>query len=119
MKTAVDVKTMALQRAVKILNSIGASYKIITEDGGEFGDLEVVKTTKKKNRYPFGVLRSYYGPIVSDMAVGDVRLVPIGEYCMESIQSGICSYAGILWGNGSVMTRRDSVNNAVEVLRVT
>lgn len=118
MKTTADVRTMALQRALQLLHSVGAKYKIVTPDGAEYGDLELAKDKKSKRLHPLGALRNYYSPFIKDMQPGDVVQVPIGEYDMPRIQSGICAYAGSTWGNGSVVTRRDTLNNAIEVLRV-
>lgn len=120
MKTALDIRMVALQRALQYLNSCNAKYKIIAEDGSEYGTLEVVKNQPPKRQlaYPVGMLRNYYGPYIQNMNVGDVVLVPLGQFDFDRLQGGIGSLSNKLWGNGSVITRRDPVRNAIEVLRV-
>lgn len=118
MKDIVDVRTIAIQKAMRFLDSVGAQYKIIAADGSEYGDLIVVKAAKRKLVYPLGAVRNYYKPMIENMKIGDVVSVPIGEYGFVRIQNGIGSFAGNHWGNSSVITRQDLENNCVEVLRV-
>jgi hypothetical protein len=121
MKTTLDIRMVALQRALQLLNSCNAKYKVIAEDGSEYGTLNVVKhqPLKRQLAYPVGMLRNYYGPFIQNMNVGDVVLVPLGQFDFDRLQGGIGSLSNKLWGNRSVITRRDPVRNAIEVLRVS
>jgi hypothetical protein len=118
MKTSLDVKAMALQRSLQILNSLGARYKVITDDGAEYGDLKVNYSTRKPSRYPLGSIRNYYGPIIKDMQVGDVKEVGVAQFDLDTLQSGIGSFAGRLWGNGSIVTQRDFEKKCIQVFRI-
>lgn len=118
MKNNVDVRTVALQRAIQLLNSLGAQYKIITAGGEEYGTLQAVKIAKRKLEFPMGAVRNYFVPLIKDMKVGDVLTVPAAEYGVERMQNGICAYATYTWGNKSVITRRDVDKNEIEVMRI-
>lgn len=118
MKTDVEIKRVVLERAINMLQALKAQYKIILNDGSEFGELEVVKSNRRPLRYPLGALRDYYSPFIKDMNVGDVVVVPIGDFDIDSIQGGICSFAGTTWGLKSVVTHRLPDENTVEVMRL-
>lgn len=118
-----DLRTVALQRAINLLHSSGARYKIVMPDGMEYGDLQLAPPAqpappKRVRRYPMGAARRYYGPLIQHMKPGDIVRVPVGEFDLESLQSGICAYASANWGNQSAITRRAPEHNAVEIMRV-
>lgn len=119
MKTNLDVRTVALNRAIQYLDSLGAQYKIILQDGSEYGKLEaaVPKATRAPSRYPRGFVREHCRSVMSVMQKGDVVEVPLGDFDLDSIQNGACSLASDLWGNGSVITHKKELANCVEVLR--
>jgi hypothetical protein len=121
MKTSVDVRTVALSRAIQLLDSIGCRYKVITADGAEYGVLEAVepKNRKAPSRYPHGAVRDYIRTIVGSMNVGDVAHIPVAEFDLETLQNGACSFAAQQWGAGSAITRLDRAAARIEILRVT
>ncbi len=116
-----DLKTIAVQRAINLLNSSGAKYKIVMPDGSEYGELQIAAPEKQKRerRYPMGYMRSYYRPLIENMKPGDIVRVPVSEFDLESLQSGLCAYASANWGNQSAITRRAPEHNAVEIMRVS
>ena len=118
MKTNVDVKTIALQHAIKTLNSVGAKYKIIAEDGSEYGTLVLGKQPKRQLEFPMGQVREYYLPFIKDMKAGQVAKIPAGVFGLERIQGGVGAYASQTWGKKSVVTHQDEENGVVEVLRI-
>lgn len=116
MKTKIDVKTVALNRALAILGSLGAQYKIIMpDDGGEYGDLEVAPARKKR---PYGDLRNHVRPLIENMQRGDIVEVPAGEFPLHHVQAGSINLATKVWGSGSVITSQRKERGVVEVLRV-
>lgn len=118
MKTTVDVKTIALNRAVALLSSLGAQYKIIMPDGGTYGALEVVEPKKPGAKYGHGVLRNHARQHMVNMVQGDVIQVPVDNLDVDSVQTAIANYARHNWGLGSVVTSRSIDRLHVEVLRV-
>jgi hypothetical protein len=120
-KQTIDVKTIALNRAVTLLKSLGAQYKIIMpEGGGEYGALEVVAPggAKKGTRYGHGALREHVMKFMSDMQIGDVVNVPWEALDVDSVQASIGGYAADTWGAGSIMSTRKTRGTYVEVMRV-
>lgn len=118
MKTNIDVKTVALNRALALLGSLGAQYKIILPDGGgEYGELEAV-APKKGTKYGYGALRDHVRPVMQDMKPGDVVDVPVGAFDPVSIQSSVGSYASDEWGAGAIVSTLRRADNVVQVLRV-
>lgn len=119
MKTTLDVKTIALNRAIALLGSLGAQYKIILPDGaGEYGTLEVAAPSKPGAKYGYGVLREYVKLHMDSMKPGDVKAVPVDGFDFDSIQSSVANYAHKVWGHGSIVSTRQKALNVVEVLRV-
>lgn len=119
MKNTLDVRTVALNRALQLLDSIGARYKVITPDGAEYGVLVAVEPKANRPlRYPFGAVRNYYRPFIEPMIVGDVVEIPVGVFDLTTIQNGAGALAAELWGQGAAITRMDREKNVIEVLRV-
>lgn len=122
MKDNVDIKTLATQRAIATLKALGAKMKVIMPDGSEFGDLKVVieePRMKRGERYGHGTIKAHVETFIGDMAVSDVREVPVDRFDLYTIQRGISSYCASTWGNGSAITMQPPANGTVEVLRVS
>jgi hypothetical protein len=117
MKQTIDVKTAALNRAVQLLVSLGAQYKIITADGAEYGEL-VAAAPKNGARYGYGVLRDHCRSFMETMNIGDVANVPWDGFDVDSVQASVGGYAYDKWGAGSVMSTRGTGNSTIEVMRV-
>ena len=115
-----STQSIAVSRAIALLNAAQAQYKIITEDGAEYGGLTVVIPKEKKRIHtrPRGELRDYYLPHIQNMKSGDLVKVPAGPYELEDLRGPITSYCSQHWGNGSYVTSLNRAENAVEVLRV-
>lgn len=119
MKTNLDVRTVALNRAIQLLNSLNAQFKIILPDGSEHGALMAAPPGKNTiRRYPFGSVREHCRATMDTMKVGDVGFIPVGEFDLETLQSGACALASQEWGNGNYITRADTENQGVQILRV-
>lgn len=73
---------------------------------------------KRGQRYGFGTVRLYYGPMIENMQVDDVVQVPVGLFDLETLNKGIWSFACARWGNRSIVTELDYTNRWVEVYRV-
>lgn len=121
MRDQLDVTTITLHRALKLLDALGAQYKVIMPEGDGYGTLNVVtepEKPKKGSRYGYGELRRYYKPLIEAMEPGDVTLVPVDRFDLASLAGGISSLGFELWGyDNCVVTQRRDLE-AVQVMRV-
>ncbi len=118
------VQKAVLQKAVVLLNSLGAEYVIQIQDQEPVikGEL-LVKPKKKpkvKRKYEYGTFTKMYRELgVDKMSVSDVKAVPIGEFPKAKIQSSLSSFCTNIWGAGSAITSINKDDNTVEVIRVS
>lgn len=114
-----NIKTLAVERLVKQLENMGCQFKIITEDGDEFGTLVVAsdkpKTTRVYNRY---VKETNYIELLKDIKVGESVFVAAGTAPLDGVQSVCSSYMVMNFGKGTYMTVQHADRNGVEVLRL-
>lgn len=114
-----SIQQRELDKFIALLNGLNAQYKIIIPDGDntlEYGDLEVAKH-ERVQKVRRGDCLKVYEPLMSNLQIGGVVAVPIGDLPLESLRSSICSWAIRTWGLGSVTTMANHDNNTVEVLR--
>lgn len=111
-----DIKNTAITRAIAMLTAAGAQFKVITEDGTEYGTLEVKPQVKRKKS---GVnFKEIYYPVLSPMQVGDTATLIAEEGIPpEGLRSAMCGWASMMWGNGSYISERK--NEVIEILRVS
>lgn len=107
-----------LKRIETMLTGMGCVYKIRTPDGETHSNREEVKVSKggRKLAYPMGTWAAYIEPYLKDLKIGEVALVPKGEFEIAKLQQNVSSYAIKLWGNGAAVTARRE--DGVEVMRV-
>lgn len=115
-----DIQTKATQQALRLLNALGAKYKIILPDATEYGELIVAKEEPKKMRrklrYPRGTFSSFLAPMFEHTKVGDVVQIPIGEFKPEHLRSAATAYTNHLWGPGSATS--SVTKQHIEVMRL-
>lgn len=116
-----DIQKVAIQNLIVMLNKAGAQYKIILDDGTEYGELQVQAKKEMKRRsslLPRGALKNHYTPYVCDMQVGEVTEIPTAGFDAESIRSSLSSWIHGNWGAsaGSTMVNKSTGN--IEVLRL-
>lgn len=114
-----EVVTKTIQKAVALLKASGCQFKVITMDGEEFGDLEVVhkKTKQLRDGRKYGELSKHIAPHLKLSArVGDVLEIPSGRYNAEHIRSALCAILTKRWGSGSYTTAIAS--DSVQVMRI-
>jgi hypothetical protein len=113
-----ELQQKALNNMLKGLQSLGCSYIVLDNDGGDYKYGDAFATKKHKGKHPYGVLRSYYWPFVHKMKPGDTVKVPIGSFTMDEIQGGLAAKMSMEWGTGSFVTTRHIEEKVIEVLRV-
>lgn len=113
-----NIKTLAIERIVKQLENLGCQFKVITEDGDEFGALQVAdkpKSTRIFNRY---VNETNYQELLKNIGVGEAVFVPAGTAPLSGVQSVCASFMVQQFGKGTYMTVQHAERNGVEVLRL-
>lgn len=114
-----SMQEQAVNKAIAMLTGVGAKYKIILEDGTEFGELEAVVKAEKKRTFgrPWGTYSTYFKPFLEDVKVGQKVEIPCGEFGDEELRGPISSYCGKMWGVDTYLTSIDKERKVVEVLR--
>lgn len=115
-----DIQRKELTRVLKFVESLGCKYKIITDDGEEFGSLEVAhpKGTRSPLKYAYGEIANWYKPHVNlNAGVGVVQEIPLGKFEAETIRGGLCSWLTKEWGKDTYVTA--ITDNHVELMRTS
>lgn len=115
-----EIQLKELHRCIKFIAGVGCRFKIITEDGQEFGDLQVVTEQPKGKRgplkYPYGALTAWFRPRLDINAeVGSVQTIECGEFDAETLRGSLCSELGKRWGNDTYTSA--IVGDHIEILR--
>lgn len=112
-----DIQRKELARCIKFIEAIGCKFKIITDEGEEFGTLEVRTTASRAPRkHPYGAIANWFRPRLDlTIGIGEVCVVDCGEFEPDVIRSGVCSELTAKWGKDTYTTA--IVDNTVEVLR--
>lgn len=116
-----SLQNAAVERAINMLNAVGAQFKIITADGQEYGQLTVAQPKQRKTKVylrPVGELHAYYSPFIVDVKPGEAVQVPFGPYEAEDVRGPITAWCCSHWGKGNYMTVVNRDKRCVEVLRV-
>ena len=72
-----EIVKRTIAQAIKLLDASGAKYKIIDQDGNQYGSLIVTEPKKasKSYKHPPGTMHRFYYPLIKDMKVGDVVVI--------------------------------------------
>jgi len=118
-----DIQRTALTRLLAVLTSLKAENRINLPDGTTYGALEIkspdvaMPGKRSKSPYPRGERSSYVQACIGGMEVGDVVVVPLGDYPMEVLGSAVASTASRMWGPNSYVTKRGFDGKGIEILR--
>ena len=112
-----NIKQQTLNRAIAMLNAVGAQYAIVDENGELHGDLRVAES-KSEPKYERGERSTWAKEMIGDMSITDVREVPFGKYGKEEARNALSLWAYHYWGRGSVATSLNNSKQVVEVLRI-
>lgn len=116
-----DIQKKAIEQFEQVLVKAGAKYKIILDDGTQYGDLEVAEKKVIKRRsslLPMGTISNYFKPYVQNLSVGEVVAVPISTFDPETLRGSLASWAVTNWGKGTTTTMVNHKTNQIEVLRL-
>jgi hypothetical protein len=96
-------------------------FKIFTIDGEEFGKMKAVKPKSKKKKkasaYPYGEIRQYLLPILSNVKPDEVVSIPIGKYDAETVRGNACSWCTGAWGSATYKSVVNKDKKTVEIYR--
>ena len=109
-----EIKQRVVQKAVAMLEAVGARFYIIF-DGVEYGE-EFEAPKRSKSQHPYGSLSGHIKPYLVAMEVGDVCDIPVAEFGKSQIQSTACSIAYQMWGADSYTSM--SRDNSVQLMRL-
>lgn len=112
-----NIKALAIERLIKQLENMGCQFKVITEDGSEFGTLEVQPPKRSSPRLDLRGSTNY-PELLGDIKAGDSVFVPAGTAPLNRVQSVCCGFMSATFGSGSYMTVQHPDRNGVEVLRL-
>lgn len=113
------VERIALDRAITLLRSLKAQYKIILPDGTEYGELVVAPLKAKRNsKHPRGEMSAYFQPLLENLQPGEVRTIPADKYGPVDLRATLSGWCTGRWGKGNAITSVDHKTNSVEVMRV-
>ena len=104
-----DIQKRELLRSIRLIQSLGCSYRIISPDGDSFGDLQIAEPkaprTRRPLKYDYGVLTKYIKENLNFNAeVGTVQEIACGDFSPVSLRSCACSILTKLWGKDTYVT---------------
>ena len=114
-----EIQLKELQRVIKFIEALGCQYKIIAQDGQEFGKLDTKPArVRGPRKHAYGELTSFYRPQIDlNAQVGSVQEISIGKYKSEDIRAGVCSMLSREWGKETYTTSLNAKNQTIELLR--
>jgi len=123
--TLPHIVAKTISQAENLLRASGCAFKIINPIGAEtLHDPEDKFNPKRKSPrkrvsgVPYGALSTYFKPFFENVQVGDVVLVPINGFPVDSLRSSVCARLSMDWGNGSYTCAVNKATDTLEVLRL-
>jgi hypothetical protein len=112
-----EIVKRTIAQAIKLLDASGAKYKIIDQDGNQYGSLIVTEPKKasKSYKHPPGTMHRFYYPLIKDMKPGDVVAIKNFDFEPRALQGAVTAWASEHWGKGSYKTCM--VGPDIEILR--
>lgn len=115
-----EIQLDQVKKFTRVLDGMGAKYKIVLSDGTAFGDLEVAskRTRKRAPLYPYGSVRRQFKGIVDGLTVGKAAVIDGAHFDLNMLASNITAYSIGKWGKGAVSTKLMRDHNKVQVVRL-
>jgi len=112
-----EIVKRTIAQAIKLLDASGCKYKVIDQDGNEYGVLAVSEPKKsgKTFKHPPGTMHRFYHPLIKDMKPGDVVVIKNFDFEPRALQGAVTAWASEHWGKGSYKTCM--VGPDIEILR--
>ena len=110
-----NIQEIALKKALVLLKASGCTYHVVDMDGEEYGE-PIHEKKKRLFKYKYGAVRTYLKPYIENLQEGQVVEVPIGEFNIDSVQSGLASYMAAMYGMGQYITTRSDDGQFVQMI---
>lgn len=115
------VQHIALTRAIRALEAIGALYAI-QYDGETYGTLTLAPPPRERKdgrpHYRRGTTRAHYWPYLEPMQPGDVVAIPFAGFDPVILSRNITAACCHAWGNQQAISQRDDTARVINVLRI-
>ena len=115
-----EVKELALVKALAMLRSAGAQYIIKVGDAVHtHGDLKLAPPEperKRVQRVPMNTYKNIYEPILRDIKPEESVLIPWNGLSQDGMQAACCAWCSKYWGKDTYLTHRTDAG--LEVLRM-
>jgi hypothetical protein len=115
------LQQIALSRALKTLDAIGAQYAVIYDDE-TYGTLKLapLPRQRKDGRTPYkrGTTRAHYWPYIENLQPGDETKIPYLDFDSTVLMSNVCAACTHNWGNKTYISQRDDSAQTVNILRI-
>lgn len=114
-----DIKDIAIERAIKQLYNLGCVFKVVKADGTVVIDT-LPKAPEKKKRVWHGVEKAcHYRAQLEKIQPGEAVTVAVPEgLSIKNVQASVTSFMASHYGNGSYVSERSPDGKAVTILRV-
>jgi hypothetical protein len=117
-----EIENRVLNRALQMLDAIKCEYAVVDADGNQHGELQIkpkkAEKPKRPLKYEWGSLTNHVRPLVQNMKIGEVVVVPIAPFDLASVQGLIGSCCFKLWGKGNHTACLTKDRLAIEVLKL-
>jgi hypothetical protein len=129
----VGVIQRTINDSVDILKNLGCEFIITTKDGRMFEHGEMPARLrqqaapakpKRTTRVPVGTYSSHYKPLLENLKVGDVAMVPFKSsltgvnFSVPGLNSAVSAWTGTHWGSGAATSFINRKTKMIEVLRL-
>ena len=114
-----EVKEIALTRALAMLRSAGAQYIVkVGEDVHTHGDLKLAPADvrKRKQRVPMNTYKNVYEPLLRDLSPEQSVVIPWGGLNRGDMQAACSAWCTKYWRKGNYLTHQTEAG--LEVLRM-
>ena len=115
------LRTIALSRALKTLDAIGAQYAVIFE-GETYGALALAPPPRLRKdgrpHYKRGKTRAHYWPYIENLQIGEDVAIPWADFDPVVLGSNVSAACTHHWGIQSHVSQRDDNAQTINILRI-
>jgi hypothetical protein len=111
------IQNEVLKKAIKLIEVLKLEYAIIDFDGNVLGNLEI-KKKEKVRKYKRGLPSQYVRPFLKNLNIGEIVIVPCGQFDKPTVGQTVSAMAYNLWGKGGAKQTSRNGNNSIEVMRI-
>lgn len=111
-----DLHKIGLDRAIAFLKSIECQFKVIDGEGNVYTNIAEKEARKRRpSIYPHGMLSAHVKQHIFPISVGQVVVIPPGNFDLDSIFKTATSIMSKAYGNGSYASHKTEAG--IEILR--